>query len=248
MKYARDFRASARAALAGKWGLAVGVGLLAGLLGGSETTGFSSNIRVDTDTVEQVASNGELSTGVLTVLLLMLPFVLAVGFIFTVIAFSLGSIVSVGYARFNLNLIDGEKASVGDLFSFFPSWWRAILTNLLRNLFIALWTLLFIIPGIIATYNYAMTSYILAENPDMKPMDALRESKDLMYGHRWRFFCMRFSFIGWSMLGVLSLGIGFLWITPYIQAATADFYREIMGNRPVKEPPVEIEEKPEVDF
>ncbi len=234
MKYARDFRESARKALSGKWGVAVGAGLVASLLGGGETGIFSpQNLELDTESLTKIIPSPS------EPFLAILGAIMAFSFVFSVAMFILGSITTFGYARFNLMLIDGESPSVKEIFSFFPRAGKAIVTNLFRQLFISLWSLLFLIPGIIAMYNYAMTTYILAENPTLSPRDALRQSKDLMYGHRWRFFCMRLSFIGWILLGCLTLGIGLLWVLPYVQAATADFYREILGSKPVENPPEE---------
>jgi len=240
MKYARDFRESARAALSGKWGLAVGAGFVAALLGGSETGVFSSpSISLNSEQLERFFT-GET---VIKIMLVMLP----ISFLFAIGMFVLGSIVVMGYARFNLKLIDGETPEIGELFSFFPKAGKAIVTNLFRQLFIVLWSLLFLIPGIIAMYNYAMASYILAENPELSPREVLERSKEMMYGNRWRLFCLEISFIGWALLCVLTMGIGFLWLTPYMQAAMADFYRDVAGNRPVKTlpetEPVEPEQK-----
>ena len=86
------------------------------------------------------------------------------------------------------------------------------------------------IPGIIAGYSYAMTEYILAEHPELTASEAIARSKAMMSGNRWRLFCMQLSFIGWDILSaMLTFGIGGLWLTPYKQAATAAFYREITG-------------------
>ena len=90
-----------------------------------------------------------------------------------------------------------------------------------------LWMLLFIIPGIVAAYRYAMTSFILAENPELTAGEAINCSKELMDGNKWRLFCLNFSFIGWIILCGFTLGIGYLWLTPYEQAANAAFYRDI---------------------
>ena len=92
-----------------------------------------------------------------------------------------------------------------------------------------LWSLLLIIPGIIAGYSYAMTGYILAENPELTASEAIARSKEMMAGNRFRLFCLHFSFIGWEILCTLTLGIGNLWLRPYKQAAEAAFYREISG-------------------
>ena len=92
-----------------------------------------------------------------------------------------------------------------------------------------LWSLLFIIPGIIATYSYAMTGYILAEHPELTASEAIERSKEMMSGNRFRLFCLQLSFIGWAILCAFTFGIGYLWLGPYREAATAAFYREISG-------------------
>ncbi|MBQ2829458.1 MAG: DUF975 family protein [Oscillospiraceae bacterium] len=106
------------------------------------------------------------------------------------------------------------------------------LAALWRTLYVLGWSLLFIIPGIVAGYSYAMTPYILAENPEMEPKDAIRASKEMMIGNRWRLFCLEISFIGWSLLASLTFGIGYFVLTPYQQAAQAAFYRELTGAQP----------------
>ena len=94
-------------------------------------------------------------------------------------------------------------------------------------LYVFAWSLLFIIPGIIAGYSYAMTRYILAERPELTAQEALEHSRTMMAGNRWRLFCLQLSFIGWDILAALTLGIGNLWLNPYKQAATAAFYRDV---------------------
>ena len=145
--------------------------------------------------------------------------------------FILGSIVEVGYMKFNLDLVDRQKeAEIGTMFGYFQFWKNAACARLLKGVYVLLWSLLFIIPGIIAGYSYAMTSYILAENLELTASEAIERSKQMMSGNRWRLFCVQISFIGWELLSaLLTFGIGGLWITPYKQAATAAFYREISG-------------------
>jgi len=94
----------------------------------------------------------------------------------------------------------------------------------LMNLFIFLWSLLLIIPGIIASYSYRMAFYLLIDDPDMEIMEAISKSKEMMKGYKTKLFLLDLSFIGWVLLSVLSFGIGFLWLTPYMITSQSIFY------------------------
>ena len=133
------------------------------------------------------------------------------------------------YARFNLDLTAGETPSFETLFSYFPHWKTVAAAQLLQTVYIFLWTLLLVIPGIVAGYSYAMTGYILAEHPELSASEAIAQSKAMMEGNRWRLFCLQFSFIGWDVLCALTLGIGNLALRPYRHAAEAAFYRKLYG-------------------
>ena len=104
---------------------------------------------------------------------------------------------------------------------------NAMLAQICVTVFTFLWSLLFFIPGIIKSYSYAMTMYILADHPEMAPLDAIAESKRIMTGNKWRLFCLDLSFIGWLVLCILTFGILTLWIAPYQQCARAEFYESI---------------------
>lgn len=143
--------------------------------------------------------------------------------------------MSVGLSRFRLDLHDGDEAKIETVFwGFGRVFFKALLVHLLRSIFVFLWSLLFVIPGIIAAYRYSMVDYIMAENPNMSVMDILRESKRMMKGNKWRLFCLQFSFIGWSILAELALGIGHLWLNPYIGQAEASFYHEVSGRAAIR--------------
>lgn len=231
MKFASDFRKTAREALKGKWGLAVGTGIVAALLGGSTIgTGTSIDVNIDSSDIETIKTVADNATPLLTAIALT---ILSVVLVISIAMFILGSIVQLGYANFNTRLVDNANPEFNNLFGYFKHWKNAVLTNLLKSIYIVLWTLLFVIPGIIAAFSYAMTPYILADNPDLSPREALKISKEMMRGNKWRLFCLSFSFIGWQLLCGLTLGIGYLWLNPYIAAAHADFYREISGTRPM---------------
>lgn len=228
---ASDFRAAARHALSGRWTIAVIAGLIASVLGGLSYSGPKLNVNLDSVEGASVSLNGipgldvPLVSGVLAAWLA--SFAVAV-VILAIALYILGSVISLGYTQFNLDLIDGREPELNALFSNFHRFGTAFLARFLTNLYALLWTLLLIIPGIMAAYSYAMTPYILIDHPEMTAGEAIARSKELMAGNRWRLFCLHFSFIGWSILAALTLGIGNLWLTPYTHAAEAAFYRDLV--------------------
>lgn len=109
----------------------------------------------------------------------------------------------------------------------FKDYGHKILGMFLMGLFIALWTLLLIIPGIIKTFSYAMTPYILNEYPSVGVNDSIDISRKMMKGHKLDLFLLELSFIGWGILCILTLGIGFLWLVPYMQTSLSIFYEDV---------------------
>ena len=261
MKCASDFRKIARDSLTDRWGVAVLAGLVASLLGGGGSSifnfnfnftggGGSSESSANYADLDLSAAMEELLPTIGGFLIGFIGIALLVTLVFSAAFFVLSSVISTGYAKFNLELLNRqEKPAIERLFSYFSHWKTLTIANLLRSVYIFLWSLLFIIPGIFATYSYAMTSYILAENPEISASEAIARSKEMMEGSRWRLFCLEISFFGWAMLCAFTCGIGFLWLTPYEQAAKAAFYREVSGTEYVllPEEPVAIEsaENPE---
>ena len=134
-----------------------------------------------------------------------------------------------GFYTMYLDHIRGEKVGLGNLFQGYSKEWfsKSLLTLLLMYVYILLWTLLLIIPGIIKALSYAMTPYVLKDNPNMKSNEAIEESMRLMSGHKAELFLLSLSFIGWALLSLLTLGIGFLWLIPYMQTAFAYFYEDL---------------------
>ena len=247
MKYAADFRRIAREALRGRWGIAVIAGLLASLLGAIGSGGPELNIDLNDGHFSaglSVAGQDIISTDGMHWGLFagMTAYILIFAIVTGIVLFVLGSVIEVGYSKFNLDLVDRRKeAKIETMFGYFSFWKTTAVTRLLQSVYILLWSLLFIIPGIMAAYSYSMTGYILAENPNMTADEAIARSKQMMDGNRWRLFCLQISFIGWSLLSsLLTFGIGDLWLTPYRQAASAAFYREISGTE-VREDTIEID-------
>ena len=242
MKCAADFRGEARDALRGKWTPAVLVGLAAVLLGATGN-GIGVNFERGTDYAKAnltFAGNTVYTIGRFSADSSMIKeffsgvaiYVLVIGSILAVVQFILGCITAIGYAKFHLDLVDGEEElKAGTLFHYLPQWKTMLAAGILKSVYTFLWTLLFIVPGIVAGYRYAMTSFILAENPELRASEAIARSKEMMDGQKWRMLCLDFSFIGWIILSSFTLGIGQLWLNPYQRAAQAAFYRDV--SRPV---------------
>lgn len=106
---------------------------------------------------------------------------------------------------------------------------NALVAGLLRTIFVFLWALLFIIPGIIKALAYSQVYHLLADNPDLEPMEALKKSEAMMDGHKSRLFGLYLSFIGWYILCILTFGIGFIFLSPYIQTSVTHFYLDLKG-------------------
>jgi len=135
--------------------------------------------------------------------------------------------MSLGLCLVFLSLARRKEASVGQLFNGFNRFGIATGAYLLMTLFILLWSLLFLIPGIIASYAYSMTFFIIADDPSVKVTDAITRSKEMMRGNKWKLFCLYCRFIGWALLCLLTFGIGYLWLAPYMQTAATHFYEDV---------------------
>lgn len=129
-------------------------------------------------------------------------------------------------------ILDGDKDLVDNAFKLgFGNYFHNIGGLLLMIILIFLWSLLLLIPGIIKSFAYAMTPFVLVDNPELSCYEAIKRSQELMKGNKWRYFLLALSFLGWILLGILSLGIGFFWIIPYIETTTAAFYYDIKAQK-----------------
>jgi len=133
----------------------------------------------------------------------------------------------VGLATFSLSLSRKQDASVSQLFTGFVNFWRSFLGYILVIVFIFLWSLLLIVPGIIAAISYSQTFLILADDGSISARNAIKKSKLIMDGNKKKFFFLGFRFLGWLLLSVLTFGIGFFWVMPYMQVTLAKFYDDI---------------------
>lgn len=138
--------------------------------------------------------------------------------------------LTVGLYRFFLELIRGKEMELGMLFDGFSIFTTSLKAYLLMILYIILWSLLLIVPGIIAAISYSMTLFILADQNNIGASEAILKSKRMMLGNRMRFFLLGCRFIGWFILGILTAGIGFIWIGPYFVTSMSIFYEELKKN------------------
>lgn len=153
-----------------------------------------------------------------------------------VVGFILMGPLLVGQAIYLIDMIEtGSEGKKIELVieGFKRSFVNSFLAVLLTGIFTFLWSLLFIIPGIIKSLAYAMTPYIIAENPEIDAMKAIDMSQEMMKGHKMELFFLHLSFIGWYILGVITFGVGMFFILPYVQTAVANFYVELRGKKVV---------------
>lgn len=214
---AYDIRARARENLSGNWGMSVGAAFVAGLFGALLVGSLGISIRVDEEILYQLPQ----------FVIYVFSILATVSSILSFVHFILGGTVQLGYTHYLLKQHDKKDFRISDLFSQFEHFGRGFAQKFLRGLYTALWALLFVIPGIVKSYSYAMTPFILGENPDMTANEAITASRQLMDGHKVELFWLDLSFIGWSFLCVFTLGIGTLFLNPYMNAAHAAFYRDI---------------------
>ena len=239
MKRARDFRESAWNILRGRYWWTVLAGLIATLLGG---VGSSGNFRFNFDYNDvsqrvQQWTNGQIDAE--QIYAILRPFAgiaAALGsliLVYGIAVFIVGSAVELGYNRFNLSLYESTATpKIVTLFSRFSYFANALLLRLLMFIKTLAWALLFIIPGIVAAYRYAMAPYIMAENPDLSATEAVDQSKQMMAGNKGRLFCLQLSFIGWWILAAFTGGIGAIFLVPYSKAAITAFYLDLTGRLP----------------
>lgn len=141
-------------------------------------------------------------------------------------------------------LLNGGKCKVPYLFRFYSEK-RVWTTMILKSVYTILWTLLLIIPGIIRSYSYAMTEYIMMDDQEISDNKAIEKSMAMMDGKKWKLFCLDISFIGWIILSLLTFGLGFILLCPYIYTARAAFYEDLKAElqpAQAEEPVAEITE------
>lgn len=224
MLKARDFRRYARESLRGRWLKAGGVGLLASLLGASIGTNFYNYVSGNSGSATggsagstEILDSFYASSSIPAMFFAVVMGIALVFLLYTIVLLVIGGATTLGYAKYNLNLVDNKDSKLKDLFSQYNRLGTGFGMQFFRALFVFLWSLLLVIPGIIAGYRYYMTPFILCEHPEMTAREAITESKELMKGNKWRLFCLEFSFIGWELMATgVMLVVVMLIMTPMI--------------------------------
>lgn len=125
------------------------------------------------------------------------------------------------------NKRSGKAFNAKDLFIGFNDYIRVTGTYLLQSLYVFLWTLLLIVPGVIKSISYSQTMYILKDCPELSFNAAIERSMAMMEGHKWGCFKLYLSFIGWVLLAIVTLGIALFWVAPYMSATFANYYEQV---------------------
>jgi len=137
---------------------------------------------------------------------------------------------SLGVALFSLNISRDKEIKFEQIFDGFKRFGDSLIAYLLILVHVILWTLLLIVPGVIKAISYSMTYFIMIDEPSLKPKEAMDKSEQMMNGFKMKYFRILLRFSGWSLVCILTLGIGFLWLIPYMYVTNAKFYEDIKNN------------------
>lgn len=158
----------------------------------------------------------------------------------------LTGVFAAGLAIVMLEIVRNWEVKFTDMFKGFNNFGTNCIAGILVSIFTILWSLLFVIPGIIKAYSYAMTFYILADHPEMSAKDAIKTSQVMMDGHKMDLFVLELSFIGWYLLCIITFGIAALYVGPYVTASYAAFYEAIKDEKVAAAAPEAPAAEPEV--
>ncbi|MEE9369486.1 MAG: DUF975 family protein [Pontiella sp.] len=211
----KELMAEARMALSGSWGMSVvGYVLYTALILSFSVFVFAASAFVG---VVSGLNGGDAETAGS-----------AISGVAQIFEFFISGALVVGFRSFFLGIAQEGEARLELLFTGFQRLWKSFGIYFFYTVFILLWTMLLIIPGIIAAFRYAMVFFIIADDEDCGAFEALGRSKDMMAGNKWKFFCLQWRFLWWILLAIFfTFGIGFLWLVPYMQTTFAKFYEDV---------------------
>jgi uncharacterized membrane protein len=189
----------------------------------------TDNILLKLQARESLAGKWGLAVGTFAIYFVICMIVGSIKNIGFVISLIISGPLSVGVAIFSLSISRGGQAKLNQIFEGFNNFGRSLVAYLLALLFTLLWSLLLIIPGIIASLAYSQTYYILADDQKISAREAIKKSKKMMMGNKRKLFLLVLSFLGWIILSFFTLGIGLIWLLPYMNISMAKFYEDIKG-------------------
>lgn len=163
---------------------------------------------------------------------LVLGIILSVSAITFVGPFILLGPLYLGLSMFSIEVVRTSNGKFETGFKGFKQFGTAFIAFLLMTLFTSLWALLFIFPAYIAIFRYSMTFFIIADEPELSGAAAIKKSKEMMKGHKWELFVLLFSFFWWYILGIITFGLAYIYIIPYIEATVVNFYEKIKTENP----------------
>jgi uncharacterized membrane protein len=201
-----SIKREARLLLRGNWGSAILVTILSYIIG--------EGVPI---VIERITGGGKSSQGQL---------------ITTIVSFLLSPIM-IGCAWSFLELARSRSVSIEQILSpsaSFSDYLKSLGLILLIRIYSFLWTLLFIVPGIIKSLSYSQSYYLYKDHPDYTPNQLITESRRIMNGYKWNYFLLILSFIGGFILCLLTLGIGLIWLIPYVNTSLAVFYTKIKNS------------------
>lgn len=237
----KELKTKAKEALKRNYWKVVLVSVLVILLSGGFSYGFSGGSG-GSSPQEEISEMQEMTTSpatealssadlIIIVIVAIVIFTVVFCIVFAIayaIAAFLYNPVLVGVNRFMLKSVD-DKAEVKEIaYAFDHSYMNVVKTMFFKDLYVFLWTLLFVIPGVYKKYQYRMVPYIMAEHPEMNYKEALELSKNMMDGEKWHAFVLDLSFVLWHVLGIITCGIlEVFYIAPYQNLTNAELYRTI---------------------
>lgn len=224
----KELKTNAKGALKRNYWKAVVASIVLGIVAGV----FSSNASNASDAVQEAQVEQIFSSMGPEVLLVAIGMILAACLVSGIISILISAFVTnplgVGAQKLLINCKDDSAQMDNLLFGFKNSYLNVVKIMFLKGLFTSLWSLLLIVPGIVKAYEYRMIPYLLADNPDMDRKEAFARSKEMMMGNKWNAFVLDLSFIGWHLLGGITLGIvEIFYVLPYNYLTDAELYHAL---------------------
>lgn len=225
-----EIKSRGKAAFKANYWSCVLAAFILSLVTGASYSSSSGNVDKEEITASFTSLSPEQSAGIIAIILGVIGIGLVIGILIKIF---ITNPIKVGCYRFFRKNVESEATSVSTIFSDgFSNFGHVFITLFLTDLFIALWSLLLVIPGIIKSYSYRMVPYIVKDNPELSPTEVITRSREMMNGNKGRAFLLDLSFIGWILLSIITIGIVQLfWTGPYMESANATLYVELLNQQ-----------------